>query len=505
LPFKYLKDFKSFFSDVANGIKELDTEVNDYKNIGQNPYIPSIAYVNWAMHLVETGAFAQAEQKLLASTLMAHQTPDAYINLGLLKTKEKDYETAIEYFTKAIRLDKNNAKAYCFLANTLTEIQDYKEAEKKFKCAQKIEPNNSDIWMNWGLSLIKQRKLILAREKLQQACKLNLSNFNALYFWGIVELELEEFDKAKEKFQLITSVSPNHSDGLYYLAYLNFREKNYGESLTHALKSLEINPKKIETFMIIGENYMNLKDECNSIKYYEKGAAEASVGHHFLNSWGIALQEFNKIEESKEKFQQSIGLCPGNEVAVTSMGIAYYKTNDDEKAMEYFEKSIEIKPKNIIAFEYLGQIYFEKQDYKKAIEYFEKALKYSSKAISNYSKIANCHLADNNIQKANEYYKKAIEYQPNEIKVYIDFAKALIEQKEHKLAMTQIKKAYKLQDKNIDSLNIMFYLNYILAKENLYDYNIQDAINIAKKIEDIDPDLFYYQAEKEELQRILKG
>ena len=83
--------------------------------------------------------------------------------------------------------------------------------------------------------------------------------------------------------------------------------------------------------------------------------------------------------------------------------------------------------------------------------------------------------------------------------------KALMEQNDHKLAMIQIKKAFKMDPENIDSLNILFYLNYILAKENLYDYNINEAINIAEKIEKINPDLFCYNAEKEELEKILTG
>ena len=257
--------------------------------------------------------------------------------------------------------------------------------------------------------------------------------------------------------------------------------------------------------MLIAELYLKMDDEINSIKYFEQGSLEGTVNCNYLNSWGIALQEFGKMDESKEKLQQSIDINQTNEIAITYMGFAYYKTNDHQKATEYFEKAIEIKEKNIVALEGLGQIHFEKQDYQKAAYYFEKALQYSSKAVSNYNKIANCHFTQGNVQKAIEYYKKAVEYQPNEIKVYIDFAKALIEEKDHKLAMTQIKKAHKLDENNTESLNILFYLKYILAKEKLYDYNIQEAISIAEKIEDIDPNLFCYRTEKDELQKRLKG
>lgn len=503
--FEYLEKIKSFISDVAVGIKELDTEVNEYKSVGQNPYLPTIAYVNWAVHLMNTGESVQAEEKLLYSTLMAHQNPTAYIHLGILKAREKDYESAINYFTKAIRLDQNNAKAYCFLANTLTEIQDFTEAEKKFKYAQKLEPNNSEIYTNWGLSLIRQKKLLQAREKFQQACKFNLSNFNALYFWGIVEMELGELQNAKEKFKLINSVLPNHSDSLYYTAYLEFKNQNYNASLTSAIKSSEINPEKIEAYMLIGENYMYLKEEQNCLAAYKKGHDKNIKNHHFYNSWGLALLEFDRIEEAKEKFNYSLELNHDNSLAMTSLGIASYKTQEQEKAIGYFEKALGITPENTIALNHLGQIYFEKEEYKQSIQHFERALKISAKEVANYYKIANCFNADKNVGKAVEYYKKATEYQPNEIKVYIDYATILIEQNDLKQATRQIKKACKIDDKNAEALNILFYLSYLLAKENLYEYNIREAINIAKKIEDIDLELFKYSAEKEELQNLLKG
>lgn len=505
MSFECLNIIKDAISKIVDGIKELDVEVNDYKKVVQNPYIPSVAYVNWAVHLAESGQFEEAEEKLVASTLMAHQTPEAYINLGLLKTKEKDYDAAMSYYIKAIRLDKNSAKAYCFLGNTLTEMRDYKDAEKKFKYANKIDPNNSDVLLNWGLSLLRQRKMQQAKEKFQQACKLNISNFMALYFWGIVELEMEEYEKAREKFKIIVSALPNHHEALYYLAYLDFKENNYNESLYYAEKSLEINPKKIETYMLVAENYMNMDKESECLKYYEIGQKEAQISYYFLISWGASLQKFKRYEESKAKIEGAIKMDPQNDLGYAYLGVSLFKLEDYDAAVEIFNKTLELNTKNIVAFDNLGQISFDRKDYKNAIKYFELVLKNSAKAVKNYHKIANAYNLDKNTEKAREYFEKASEYQPDEINVYIDYAKFLIEQKDYKLAMRKIRNACKLDDKNVDCLNILFYLNYLLAKENLYDYNVEEAMKIAKKIEENYPDSFGYADEKEELLSILNS
>lgn len=493
MPFKYLKN-------IIDNIIKLDVEVNDYKKVVQNPYIPSIAYVNWAVHLAECGHLSEAEEKLVSSTLMAHQTPEAYINLGVLKTREGKFEEAKDFYIKAIRLDNNSSKAYCFLGNALTEMQDYKDAEKKFASALKIDPNNPDIILNWGISLVRQKKYLQAREKFQQVCKFNGANFTALYFLGLVDLELGEKEKAKEKFKMITNVVTNHYESLYYLAYIYYKEENYKKSLSYALKSLEVYTKKIETYMLIAENYMNLGNEQECFKYYELGEKECDITYYFFLSWGISLQKFEHYEESKEKFQKAIELDEKNELALAYIGTSFYRLKDYDNAEKFLQKSLETDPQNFYAMDFLGQIHFDREDYKEAIKYFSLVLKHSAKAVKNYGRIAKAYLLDGDIQKANEYYQKSVEYQPDEIQVYIDYAKFLSDQKNYEQALKKLQNAYKIDDKNLDCLNLLFYVNYILAKENLSDYNMEKAINIAEKIEKDYPGSFIYIDEKKELE-----
>lgn len=498
MPFEFIKK-------ILSDIKHLDSGVNDYKKIVQNPYIPSIAYVNWAIYLAEAGCLDEAQDKLVASTLMAHQTPEAYINLGVLKVREGNLDEAIKYYGKALRIDSNNAKAYCFLGNALTEKKEFKEAEKCYEKALKFDPNNSDILLNWGISLVRQQKFKNAKEKFERSCKINGSNFMALYFLGLVDMELGNTEKAKEKFKFIISTIPNHYESLYYLAYIFFKEGKNQESLLNALKSLTHFKKKIETYMLIAENYMNLKEEQKCLEYYELGQKEANINYFFMISWGIALQNFNHIEASCEKFESAVKMDEKNELAYGYLGVNYFKIKNYDKAKLFFEKTLELNPKNIVSLDYLGQICFERQDYKGAIKFYEQELKTSAKMVGAYLKIAKAYHQDNNIEKANEYYEKSIEYMPDEISGYIEYSKFLIEQKIYNLALKKLQKACKIEDKNLECLELLFKVNYILAKENLSDYNIESALNIAKKIEKEYPDLFIYHEEKRDLEVRLKS
>lgn len=495
---KYLKH-------IINWIKRLDVEVNDYKKISQTPSLPSIAYVNWALKLIDEGKIPEAEEKLVSSTLMAHRTPEAYINLGILKVREGKFDEAGELYIKALRLDRNSAKAHCFLGNVLTEKGKYKEAEKKFNYALKLEPNNADIYLNWGISLIRQRKFILAKEKFELASKFNKSNLTSLYFLALTDTELGDTEKAKEKFEILVEAMPDHYEAFYYLAYIYYKDKNYDESLLYALKSLAINSKKIETYMLISENYMNLNKEEDCLKHYELGENSTMINYYFLVSWGISLQHFERYEESKEKFQRAIEMQPDNELALGYLGLSFYKTNDYDAALHYLNKTLEINPQNIFALDTFGQIHYDRENYKEAVKYFEAVLKNSAKAVKTYGKIADSYFLDGNIQKANEFYGKALEYQPNEIKNYVNYAKILIEQRNYDLALKKLHSAYKLDERDFDCLNLMFYTNYMLAKENFSEYNVERAMEIVRKLEKDYPDSFSFKDEKNELETRLNN
>ena len=58
---------------------------------------------------------------------------------------------------------------------------------------------------------------------------------------------------------------------------------------------------------------------------------------------------------------------------------------------------------------------------------------------------------------------------------------------------------------NFDLLNLMFFVSYILVKENLYEYNIKETLAIAKKIEEVNSEMFEYPELKAELEKLLQN
>ena len=50
----------------------------------------------------------------------------------------------------------------------------------------------------------------------------------------------------------------------------------------------------------------------------------------------------------------------------------------------------------------------------------------------------------------------------------------------------------------------MFNVSYILVKDKVCEYNVKEVLTVAEKIENINPDLFEYPVQKQELINLLQ-
>ena len=72
-------------------------------------------------------------------------------------------------------------------------------------------------------------------------------------------------------------------------------------------------------------------------------------------------------------------------------------------------------------------------------------------------------------------------------------------------AQRKLRKALKYEPQNILLLNLMFYVSYVLVKDNVCEYNVKETISFANTIEKIAPELFEYPEQKLELEKLLTG
>lgn len=248
----------------------------------------------------------------------------SYVNKGIDQYQKGNYEEAIEFFNKALEINRKNENTWCRKGLALSDIGKYKEALKAYNEAIKIKPEHGRAWHNKGVALYKLLKYKKAIKAYNKAIAIN---------------------KVKEIKQV-------HAMPWIYKGFLYCEFKKYEE----ALKAIE-NAIKI---------YENDKIIINIITKPNRALAWTTKG--------IILSKLGKCNEAIKAFEEASHIAPEEPLIHTELGEHFLKLGNLENSSKKVKDALTINENYTPALYLLGRIKIEEQDYISAISAFNKAI-----------------------------------------------------------------------------------------------------------------------------------
>ena len=108
-------------------------------------------------------------------------------------------------------------------------------------------------------------------------------------------------------FLFPTIISASNS---FYVSALNgFNEENFQNAIRYLEKSIVLNPKSSESYILLGKSYEGLEDQDNALKYYE--IAFTLIPHNLELNYliGKVSYELGLIEQYAEQISNLEILC----------------------------------------------------------------------------------------------------------------------------------------------------------------------------------------------------
>ena len=492
-----------WFEEVINKIQSINSKINSYKESSVIQSLPSVAYVNRAKKCIEEGRLRDALEILQEAESLPQEDALVYKYKGIVFDKLFRFTDAVNAYKKSANLDKNDKTIWKYLGFALLNTGIYDEADESFENADKLTPANSEVLMGWGMSLMKQKKYTEAREKFADSAKVNKYNLNAIFLGAVTEIKLKMYDEAESKLKFLANVAPNEGNSFEY-AKLLFLKKDYESALFYAAKALDFNKNMLPAYLLSGEIYRIKNEESASLQNYETAEALSLIAPNLYIEWALSLIKFEHMEQASEKIQKACELdCNNKEVKLIKTYLEVLNGNL-EGAKAVFEEAFNSNEENkSFALTGLGLFYCAEENYIDGIHCFKSALKENlADSINNYYIAkAYMHLGDNT--NAREYFETAIKENPNRLRTYIDYSKLLISIDNMSDAARKLRKAVKYAPDNTELLNMLFFTSYILVKENVCEYNIKEALELADKIKSIDENAFKYPDKSAELAEML--
>jgi len=258
----------------------------------------------------------------------------AYNNRGVARIEDDHAYEAIQDYNMAILLDSSYYDAIFNRAYAYERVGRTEDALSDLMIVKKAFPDSAYVYFYEGLLHSRLRAYSASMGSFQKALQLDPANQETLINMATLYYFQEQMDSAKALLNEVLLKYPNEASALNTLSQVYLKEENYQNALTTVNQALNIQPSE----------------------------------PYFLNNRGQIYLEMNELDLAAKDINRSILIDPSNAWAYRNKGIYFLKSGDPEQAIRLFQEVIN-RPEFVDeVYSFLGKAYLEQDQLAQACE-----------------------------------------------------------------------------------------------------------------------------------------
>ncbi len=165
--------------------------------------------VDSARELLNTGKHLDKSIELLKKAVAQYpQYPEAYLQMGMVYSAQKNWNQAEEFLQKSVDLNKANGNAFVALGSVKNEKANYAEAEKSLLTAVELLPESPDAHFELGRAYWGLQRWDLAEQQVARANQLRPDDAGQHILMGNIMLRERNAPGALKEFQKAVRLDP---------------------------------------------------------------------------------------------------------------------------------------------------------------------------------------------------------------------------------------------------------------------------------------------------------
>lgn len=263
------------------------------------------------------------------SVTLANKASEAY--------GKKQYETAIDMYTKATDKWKENHAAWYGMSAAYGNKQDWASAEKAAGMAVQLAPEVAMYQLTYGKCLYNKT---IAAAKQEQADREKKKPEQV-----VVDVSSLNFEKALQHLTEATKLNNDLWRAHMYIGLIYRDTNKFKEAASELTKSLESAPTEPKPWVELAELYRHWDYTDQAIQVAEQGAAVIPGENEKSDIWfevGMGYDDKRNDDKAIDAFDKSLDSNRGNQKAKFARGQAYFRKGDYTKAkrdLEEFSKA----------------------------------------------------------------------------------------------------------------------------------------------------------------------
>lgn len=194
--------------------------------------------------------------------------PEAWIALGNCYSLQRDHDSALNFFNRAIQLDPRFGYAHCLKGHEYIYCDQLVKAKNCYEMALKIDQNHFHAWWGLGNVSLKQEKYDRALEYFNKANKLNSKNSIIFSYIGIVYDKMDKNQEALTAFKKSEELNPKALMTRFHKTQIYYKLGDYGNALKELESLINLSPKESQLYIMIGNVHKRLGNNKRALEYY---------------------------------------------------------------------------------------------------------------------------------------------------------------------------------------------------------------------------------------------
>ncbi len=147
---------------------------------------------------------------------------EAYLLLGNIYYERHDYQSAFDFYDKAVKAAEESSIAYMSRGKAWMKLNMVKDAFEDFKKAIALNPMNTSAFIERANLLMLVDKKKAAIKDLEQAIHLEPGNPRTYVLRAELYISESDFKRAEKDLDRALQIAPDHAGAYAVLAELNF-------------------------------------------------------------------------------------------------------------------------------------------------------------------------------------------------------------------------------------------------------------------------------------------
>jgi tetratricopeptide (TPR) repeat protein len=254
-------DFKLLLADAAHAFRLDSTNL-------ENRLLYALALINKKEFLVSD--FNSAQYHFGRVIKKDPKNLKAIIGMASVYSFRGDLENSFKLINKVLRINPRYRDAYILKGSIYLSQGNYTLAKSSYETA--VQQDNKFFLGYMMLGTIYQfEKNPLCIEYFTTASRLKPKNAEVMYSLAYATYEFGDKNEAKFLYRKMGALDSTYCEAYFHLGYIQqFDDQNLDSAMFFYSKSLDINPKHIETLHNLGLIYEDKGDVSNALLTYAK-------------------------------------------------------------------------------------------------------------------------------------------------------------------------------------------------------------------------------------------